>query len=166
MQTLEFSLSRRKCAVLAPRILATIIPGVLVITLSGCGGEYDSTVVGAVKLDGNVVPTGTITFAPQSSGPTAFSLIGPDGQYSLKTGREEGLPPGQYVVSVTAHAMPATLRTKDGGPAPLGKAITPDWYRDPATSGLSFEVKPGDNELNLDLTSTPPPGWKPPPKQR
>jgi hypothetical protein len=166
IQAMEMNFSRRKYAHRAPRVLATMIPGVLIVTLAGCGGEYDSTVTGAVKLDGNVVPTGTVTFAPQSSGPTAFSLIAPDGQYSLKTGREEGLPPGQYVVSITAHAMPATLRSKDGGPAPLGKTITPDWYRDPATSGLSFEVKPGDNELDLSLTSTPPPGWKPPPKRR
>jgi hypothetical protein len=140
--------------------------GFVAIALVGCGSEYDSTVNGIVKLDGNVVPTGTVTFAPQSSGPTAFSLIAPNGKYSLHTGREEGLPPGQYLVSVTAHALPASLRSKDGGPAPLGKAITPDWYRDAATSGLSFDVKPGDNELNLNLTSTPPPGWKPPPKRR
>jgi hypothetical protein len=131
------------------------------LTALGCGGTYDSSVSGVVTLDGKIVPTGTVSFTPSSAGPTAFSLIAADGKYSVRTGRESGLPPGQYSVSVTANEPPAALRSKDGGPAPLGKPITPEWYRNPTTSGLSYDVKPGENEINLELKSAPPPGWKP-----
>lgn len=130
--------------------------------LVGCGGMYDSTVGGVVTLDGNPVPRGTVSFAPQASGSSAFGMIGADGAYTLRTGREEGLPPGQYVVTVAANEAPAVAQSKDGGPPPMGKPITPDWYRNPATSGLTFEVASGSNTINIELKSTPPPGWKPP----
>src|SRR5215213_555835 len=138
----------------------------LVFSLTGCGGMYDATVTGIVTLDGKEVPTGAVSFAPQSAGPPAFSIIASDGKYNRRTGREEGIPTGQYVATVMANEAPAAAARKDGGPLPLGKSIIPDWYRDPATSGLSFNVEPGNNEINLKLTSTPPPGWKPAPARR
>jgi hypothetical protein len=129
--------------------------------LTGCGGAYDATVSGTVTLDGNALPRGAVQFSPQAAGSAAYSMIGDDGSYSLHTGREEGLPPGAYVATVAASEVSAT-QSKDGGPPPMGKAITPDWYRDKATSGLTYTVEPGDNEIDIELTSTPPPGWKPP----
>lgn len=131
------------------------------LAATGCGGVYDSAVSGVVKLDGNVVPFGTVTFSPQGTGPTAYGQIQSDGAYQLRTGREEGLPSGQYAVTVAANEPPALARSKDGGPAALGKPITPEWYRDSANSGLSFTVKEGANKIDLELTSKPPAGWKP-----
>jgi hypothetical protein len=131
----------------------------------GCGGTYDSTVHGVVKLDGGPVPRGTVTFSPSGGGPTAYGLIQTDGAYQLRTGREEGLPPGQYAVTVAANEAPTTAG-RDGGPPPTGKPITPEWYRNPTTSGLSFAVESGDNEINLELNTKPPAGWKPTPQRR
>ena len=71
----------------------------------------------------------------------------------MRTGREEGLPSGDYDVTVTANEPPAATQNGGGGPPPPGKAITPIRYRSKATSGLSFVVEPGDNEINLKLTS-------------
>jgi hypothetical protein len=138
----------------------------LIALTSGCGGTYDSSVHGIVKLDGNPVPRGTVTFSPSGgSGSTAYGLIQSDGAYELRTGREEGLPPGQYSVTVAANEAP-TATGRDGGPPPTGKPITPEWYRSPSTSGLSFAVNSGNNEINLDLNTTPPAGWKPTPQRR
>lgn len=134
------------------------------ITLVGCGGPYDATVSGTVKFNGAPVPRGTVSFKPQSTGADAFGQINADGTYLLRTGREEGLKSGPYTVSVAANETPPP--NPKGGPPPMGKPITPEWYRDPATSGLTFTVAPGDNTIDLELNATPPAGWKPPPGRR
>jgi hypothetical protein len=132
---------------------------------SGCGGPYDSAVTGVVTLNSVPLTTGVVSFAPQGPGAMANGRIRPDGTYELWTGREEGLASGQYVVSVIATESTGD-RGKDGGPPPMGKLITPPWYQNPDTSGLTFTVAPGDNEINLPLTKTPPPGYKPPAGRR
>ncbi len=141
-------------------VVATLL--LLALGMSGCGGAYDSTAYGTVTLDGTIVPRGTVAFHPTSGGPAAYSPIGSSGSYSIRTGREEGLPAGQYQVTVTANEQQAQFESKDGRPMPPGKAITPPWYRTKETSGLSFTVEPGANKLNLELTSQAPAGWKPP----
>ena len=128
---------------------------------SGCGSTYDATVAGVVKLDDKVIPGGLVGFHPASRGPSAYAVTDENGSYSVRTGREAGLPPGEYSVTVAANEPPAIARTEQGNPPPLGKPITPAWYRMKETSGLKFTVKPGKNEINLDLTSQPPAGLKP-----
>src|SRR6476620_3489680 len=71
-------------------------------TFMGCGGTYDATAHGIVTLDGRVVPRGVVSFHLVSGGPAAYAMIGDDGSYSIRTGRETGLPSGEYQVSVTA----------------------------------------------------------------
>jgi len=99
-----------------------------------------------------------VSFHPVSGGPAAYAMIGDDGSYSIKTGREDGLPAGEYEVSVTANEAAAVAQTEKGGPPPPGKSITPAWYRMKETSGLKYTVHPGNNEINLELTSKPPAG--------
>jgi hypothetical protein len=127
---------------------------------SGCGGTYDSTVAGVVKLDDKVIPGGLVGFHPTSRGPSAYAVTDENGSYSVRTGREAGLPAGEYFVTVAANEPPAIARTEQGNPPPLGKPITPAWYRMKETSGLKFNVKSGKNEINLELTSKPPAGLK------
>ena len=132
-----------------------------IVSLTGCGGPYDASARGMVTLDGKVVPRGMVSFNPVSGGPVACAMIGENGRYVVRTGRDEGLPAGDYQVSITAYEAPAVAQTDKGGPPPPGKSITPAWYRMKETSGLKFAVQPGKNEINLDLTSQPPAGWKP-----
>lgn len=130
----------------------------LVASSIGCGSAYDASVSGVVKLDGNLVTRGTISYQPTQSGPAAYARINEDGSYVVRTGRESGLPAGEYAVTIISNE-PA--QSKDiGAPPPAGKAITPPWYRTKNTSGLKYTITPGKNEINLDLTSTPPPGYK------
>jgi hypothetical protein len=129
--------------------------------LSGCGGAYDATVLGKVTIDGKIVSNGTVAFQPVAGGPAAYARIETDGAYVVRTGREKGLPTGEYQVTVTANEPAATLQTEKGGPPPPGKAITPAWYRTKDTSGLKFTVTPGSNKIDLELKSQPPAGWKP-----
>ena len=142
--------------------LASELAAWIVLTGSlGCGGVYDSTVSGVVTLDGKAVPRGTVAYQPVAGGPAGYAAIGAGGAYDVRTGREEGLPSGEYDVTVTANEPATERQTAKGGPPPPGKAITPAWYRSKDTSGLRFTVAPGRNEINLDLTSQPPAGWNP-----
>lgn len=136
------------------------------LAVAGCGGPYNADVSGKVTLDGNVVPTGTVSFLPAGGGPAAYARIDSSGNYTIRTGREEGLPAGEYSVSVVANEPPAVQQTADGGPPPPGKAITPPWYRSQQTSGLKFTVAPGSNTIDLTLSSQPPDGWKPTRRRR
>lgn len=131
------------------------------VAVAGCGGTYDATVSGVVSLDGNPVPRGTVAFIPAASGPPAFAPIESSGAYTVKTGREAGLPAGEYHVTVTANEAPTTQQSATGGPPPPGKPLTPAWYRSKESSGLKFTVAPGNNEINIELTSQPPAGWNP-----
>jgi hypothetical protein len=135
--------------------------GVVLMGIAGCGGPYDASVAGVVTLDGNPVPTGAISFVPENGGPQAYAMVKSSGEYEVYTGREAGLPPGQYKVAIVARESSTTL-SEGGGPPPPGKAITPRWYASPQTSGLNFQVEPGSNDINLELTSTPPSGWQDP----
>jgi hypothetical protein len=127
----------------------------------GCGGPYDASVSGLVSLDGSTITRGTVTFASVDGGPTAYARIDSGGKFVVRTGREKGLPAGEYAVSVVANEAPAIKETAEGGPPPAGKPITPPWYRSQRTSGLRFMVETGSNEIDLELTSDPPPDWKP-----
>jgi hypothetical protein len=133
----------------------------VVLVMIGCGGTYDSSVSGTVTLDGAAVPRGTVAYYPKSAGPIAYSPIESDGSYRIRTGREEGLKAGEYQVTVTANEASAQLESKTGGPMPPGKSLTPLWYRSKDSSGLTFTVERGSNEINLELTSQPPAGGTP-----
>ena len=141
------------------RLSVVSVPLFALIGVAGCGGAYDSMVLGVVTLDGKVVPRGTVAYQPVTGGPAAYAPIAENGSYVVRTGREKGLPSGEYAVTVTANEPSAVRQTEKGGPPPPGKLITPMWYRSKDTSGLRYTVNPGDNEINLELTSKPPAGW-------
>jgi hypothetical protein len=141
------------------RVLIVAASAGTLLAIVGCGGSYNSSVTGIVTLDGKTVPRGTVSFQSKGGGPAAYAVIEENGSYYVQTGREGGLPAGEYYVTITANEAPATTQTSTGGPPPPGKPITPSWYRSRESSGLSFVVEPGSNKINLELTSTPPAGW-------
>lgn len=157
-RAIEMKLSLGTCS-LAALSVATLC-------LAGCGGPYDSKVSGKVTLDGAVIPTGTVAFLPMSKGPAAYGRVDSSGVYTIQTGKEVGLPSGDYLVAVTATEPSSTSKTADGGPPPPGKAITPAWYGNKDTSGLKYTVKRGSNTIDLELNSKAPAGWKPPPVRK
>lgn len=135
--------------------------------LMGCGGTSNqATVEGVVTLEGAPVPSGSISFVPSGGGTQSYAMSDASGGYEVYTGREVGLKPGEYTVTIVARERPVVNQTESGGPAPPGVAITPAWYASPETSGLKFTVAPGANEINLELTKQAPDGWREPPKRR
>lgn len=138
----------------------------LLVIAAGCGSPYDAAVDGVVTLDGTPLPRGKVGFNPISSGPTAYGLIEDDGGYAIQTGREDGLPAGDYAVTVVANAPSVQHDPGSGLPPTPGKPIAPLWYRSKSSTPLSVTVEPGTNEINLDLNSEAPPNWVDPKQRR
>ncbi|MBX3426076.1 MAG: carboxypeptidase regulatory-like domain-containing protein [Pirellulales bacterium] len=151
-------------AALAPPAGISLLRSLVAATmlaLVGCGGAYDAVVTGEVRLDGQPITTGAVAFIPAAGGPTAYAQIDANGRYDIHTGKERGLPSGSYGVTVVSREPPATERSKTGGPPPPGKALTPEWYALAQYSPLKVDVKPGKNDVPLELTNQAPAGWTP-----
>jgi len=135
------------------------IAGAVCLFLAGTAGCQESArepllpVSGQVRLEGNVLSTGSVSLRPEEPGrwqhPTG--LIGADGVYSVYTDRRAGAPPGRYKVVVFAHE---TLQSRTGTAAPgLPKSLISARYHDPRTTPLAINVVaqpvPGAYDLEL-----------------
>jgi hypothetical protein len=122
-------------------------------TASGCGNGLAS-VSGVVMLDGRQVggadKYGTVTFVRESGGAPVVGIIDESGHYTLKTGTQDGVEPGMYLVSIAVRKI--TPSAQQYGLA-QATAITPARYASAAQSGLKNEVKPGRNTIDFNLSS-------------
>jgi hypothetical protein len=116
---------------------------VVLAMCAGCfgGGEQilpdRATASGTVTLDGEPLPAGTIGFM-SAEGPVATAVaILEDGTYLTNRA-----PIGKNVVTID------TTSIQVGNPPKY--VPIPEKYRDPATSGLTVELQPGENE-HLDF---------------
>lgn len=139
----------------AKRGTARAALGVIVLGTTaclGCGGTYDAQVAGQVTLDGKPLERGVVAYYPAAGGPVGFGVIEQDGHYDVVIGREAGLPPGDYAVTVVANE-PSTVSLTGSGPPPPGRRLTPQHVSDKATTDLHFTVEPGGNTIDLALSS-------------
>jgi hypothetical protein len=127
----------------------------LIATL-GCGKRNESSIHGSITLDGKPLTTGNVSFHPVKSGPVAYGTIQSDGAYKIFTGSTQGLPAGEYRVTVVATVMPKN-------PAPgeeFGKLLTPADYGNPEKTPLKFQIQSGDNAIDIAVKSTNTPAAK------
>ncbi|MDG2390286.1 MAG: hypothetical protein P8M30_13315 [Planctomycetaceae bacterium] len=135
------------------------------IFLAGCGGDTGysgptGTVSGTITLDDQPVAA-NLTFMNSIDGFTASGVADGSGKFSLQSNGETAIPVGKYQVGVTAAAdgpemdpeaaMKASMESEDGSAGGSDSAI-PTKYASPAGSGLSFEVKEGDNSFEVKMT--------------
>ena len=73
-----------------------------IILTMGCGPDIDlATCIGTVQREGNAVTNGKVLLVPVLEGHRAVALIQEDGTFELAVVNiGEGVPPGQYRVSV------------------------------------------------------------------
>ena len=131
--------------------------------LIGCGGpEGLAEVSGVVSLNGKSLSTGSVVFIGSDKVAPVVAPIEPDGHYSAKK-----VPSGSVTVAVhspnpkdeadSIRAKSADRAGATGKPAPPPGPDPKLWfpipakYSDPATSGLSYPIKPGSNSLNIEL---------------
>ena len=119
------------------------------VALTGCGDGM-TRIEGTVKLDGQPLADGTITFVP-ADGQTA-SAGGPikNGVYSVEA------PPGSKKVEIQASKVvgerPAYAGDPNSPKIPITESIIPARYNTETT--LTADLKPGTNDgVNFDLQS-------------
>ncbi len=116
------------------------------VTLAGCGPKEAprGDISGSVSYQGKLIETGCISLYSPTNGLGSSGDVQSDGSFSLK-----GIPVGSYQVSVMPPqpVPPAPGET----PKPQAKFPLPAKYAESTSSGLTFDVKKGANELKLDL---------------
>ena len=140
---------------------------VCLATAPGCGGSDRAPlgeVTGTVSYNGQPIASGTIIFEVPGARPANGKIV--DGQIQDVTTYEpnDGAPVGQAKIAVFATgaggASPAATGADPGQPIAIDEnymgggatSVIPPKYNDPTTSGLTWEIKKGENTVTLDLT--------------
>lgn len=139
-----------------PRHLICVVGSFAAVTVgvvgTGCDrGPRIVPVRGIVRFNGKPLAYGSVMFQP-SQGQPAVGEIKPDGTFVLSTFRpEDGAVVGPHLVRVACYESQQSPRAA-GGEIPLGRLMIPEKYTHFELSGLTAEVKDGDNppfEFNL-----------------
>ena len=122
----------------------------LLLVAVGCG-ENDplnrQEVSGKITLDGELLADGTVEFTPVSNGAPSGASI-KEGLFTIPG--EKGLPPGDYVVRISAASASGATVEVPGESNRISAELIPEKYN--TKSELSFHVDDkGSNFLELDL---------------
>jgi len=113
------------------------------IAAGGCGSPV-GRVSGKVKLDGQPLKSGIVTFLGQD-GYRASCAIAPDTTYTF-----DNVPVGPINIAVCPRIPPGLRRYEE--PDPEGVEI-PVTYGNPEKSGLRYTVKQGSQNFDIILTA-------------
>lgn len=137
------------------RIIALLAAGLLL--LSGCT-KSEPTVTGVVRMDGELLPNGSITFFPVNDRGEIAGDHGPDRSAKIREGNyriDAGLMVGRYRVDIDGGTRKIPRKVLD----PVYRvdlineevAVIPAKYN--RNSNLIKEIHEGSNTLNFDLES-------------
>ena len=136
------------------RFTIALMLAVLLPTMVGCGNGL-AKVRGTVTLDGQ--PAGgddkytTVSFHRESGGGApAVGIVDAAGNYTLKTGSQDGLEPGTYMVTIAVKKI-TPPKTQDA--MPQSTLISAAKFSRVGESGLRSEVKPGRNSIDFAVSS-------------
>lgn len=125
-------------------------------------GSNEAMVSGAVTLDGTPLAEAQVVFLGEDANNQSPVVAQSDesGKYALTGVTGGGIPPGKYRATVSKQTL------KDGT-RPIGEELEkarieerllntlPKPYEDRATTPLQFEVRSGNNTINLELKKQP-----------
>ncbi len=116
----------------------------LALLVSGCGNPMQKA-GGKVMVDGVPVKDGAVTFYPTGGGRTASASILPDGTFTLSYEKlNDGLPPGEYKVTIVADIWKETAEAKRQAEAMKAAAAKQGAIEDSSisTAGILVHVVP------------------------
>jgi hypothetical protein len=122
------------------------------MTTVGCG-EQLATVSGTITLDGQPIAAGgdvrgIVTFnRADGHGTPSSGVLDSLGRYRLSTAAGDKIEPGEYLVAVSA----TKIIIPEPGATPSGRPITPRRYASAKNSGLTADVKAGQNTIDFHL---------------
>lgn len=137
-------------------IVCVAITGMLSVVLLGCGVSGDGlnrqAVSGTITMEGSPLAAGTIQFLPDGGDPAkAIGGGAPITGGAYEIAADSGLPPGKYIVTISAPAGGADAGGGPGSGAALPKETIPEKYNTAST--LKAEVKAGaSNTFDFQLT--------------
>ncbi len=115
-------------------------------TLVGCGSSKPvSGLKGKVTYKGEAVADAKVQVQSPANGGAGVGKTDATGAYTIAE-----LPPGKYNVTVVPFEEPPPAPLPPNY-APKDNPKIPKKYRDPNTSGLTFEAKAGSNEFNIPM---------------
>jgi hypothetical protein len=125
--------------------------GVIAVAL-GCAeaGPELIPVSGKVTIDGKLAKEGGVVFHGEGNR-KMVGAIAADGSYKMMHKREEGVPAGNYRVTVFVTATPADAQ---GNPIDLPKTLSSKKFMDPATTPLAVQVQSSAPGGAYDLAVT------------
>ncbi len=129
-----------------PGALALGVAALLVLGVGGgCSkGKTMGKVSGQVTYKENPITEGQVHFISKSGQGAAVDIDG-SGNYSVS------LEAGSYSVYVAPHPPGQTGPPGEGKAPKQPASVIPQRYRDPDKSGLTIEVKEGDNPFKIEL---------------
>jgi len=142
------------------------------VVVTGCGAPQRATVKGKVTLGDKPLPVGNVMFTTKEN-LTGSAVIDKDGNYVISDAplgdvkvsvSVPQLPPGGLEMMRRMKNNPGVKETQSVDPNDPSKRIgimgdipenivpIPDKYKDPATSGLTYTVKGGEQTYDIKLT--------------
>jgi hypothetical protein len=121
--------------------------------LVGCGEGKTAPVNGRVKFkdgsDVSVLAGYSLSFGAEGGKASAVGELDRDGSFKLSTfGANDGAVPGKYRVAINQPNNPDPDK-------PPTKSKLPAKYENLDSSGLTAEIKPGQNNIQLELDKAP-----------
>ena len=135
----------------------------LVVSLTvGCGGPGgpQGKVHGKVTYQGKPISTGAMVSFLSDTGAAASGMVAADGSYQVRSMKGDQIPAGKYKVLINPpsgpemtpeQAMNASMAKKDKDQGPAADPTIPAQYRNILQTPASYEIKAGDNEINIEL---------------
>jgi hypothetical protein len=126
--------------------------GLLLVPLLGCSSKPAPTnqIQGQVFFQGQPLRGGLVVFVPDAEqgnrGSLVSAKIGDDGRFQIDPTEAEPIRPGSHRVAVAA----TSRETTPSQYVSLFREV-PSRYRNPQQSGLSCEIKPGRNRVDIYL---------------
>lgn len=138
--------------------LSTILLGVAVVSLAGCGDgivEPDLGLVsGIVTLDGTPVKEANILFRPVEGGRASHGTTDDSGAYELHFKRDmNGATVGKNQAIVTTRVYGGGQPGDADYVPPRDEGIPEKYHNGGGRSELIIDVEPGENVINLELKS-------------